>query len=40
MVRVVCCDLRNHAVSTSEQIVPLTVNKKNGGSSPSVPANK
>ena len=28
MVRVVCCDLRNHAVSTSEQIVPLTVNKK------------
>lgn len=28
MVRVICYDLRNNAVSTSEQSVPLTVNKK------------
>ena len=28
MVRVICCDLRNKALSTSEQSVPLTVNKR------------
>ena len=39
MVRVVCCDLRNNAVSTSEQSVPLTVDERwrFESASPSVP---